>query len=76
MTYENNGIPLKKVNVVSQILKYADYRKPTLAMYVLHNLHGHLSQYHEFIFFLNNDRAGASLISVELFDFYLLNSLL
>ena len=33
---------IKKVNVVSQILNYLGYTKPTLAMYVLHNLHGQL----------------------------------
>ena len=30
----------------------------------MHNLHEQLSQYHEFIFYLNVDRDGASLISV------------
>ena len=50
---------------MNQILKYVGYRKPTLAMYVLHNLHGQLSLYHDFIFSLNIDRDGASLISVE-----------
>ena len=33
-------------------------------MYVLHNIHGQLSQYHIFIFSPNVDRDGASLISV------------
>ena len=50
---------------MSQILNYVGYTKSTLAMYILHNLHGQLSQYHDFIFSLNIDRDGASLISVE-----------
>ena len=49
---------------MSQILKYVVYSKPTLAMYALHNLHGQLSQYHDFNFSSNVDRDGASLISV------------
>ena len=49
---------------MSPILKYEGYTKPTLAMYVLHNLHGQLSQYHNFIFFLNVDKDKASLMSV------------
>ena len=65
MTCENNRTPLKKANAASQILKYVGYyTKPTL--YVLYNLHGQLSQYHDFIFSLNVDRDGASLISVEI----------
>ena len=32
-------------------------------MYVLRNLRGQLSQYHDFIFSLNVDREGESLIS-------------
>ena len=63
MTHLNEKISLK-VNVLSQILMYEGYTKPTLAMYVLHNLHGQSSQYHDFIFSLNIDRDGASLISV------------
>ena len=54
----------EKVTVFSQILKYIGCTKPTLAVYVSHNLHGQLSQYHDSIFFLNIDRDGASLISV------------
>ena len=49
---------------MSQILKYLGYEKPTLAMYVLRDLHGQFSQHHDFIFSLNIDRDGASLISV------------
>ena len=49
---------------VSHILKYIGYTKPSLAMYVLHNLHGQLSQYHDFMFSLSGDREGAWLISV------------
>ena len=49
---------------MSQILKYIGYTKPSLAMYVLHNLHGQLSQYHDFMFSLSGDREGAWLISV------------
>ena len=40
------------------------YTKPSLAMYVLHNLHGQLSQYHDFMVSLSGDREGAWLISV------------
>ena len=54
-------MPLKKVNDVRQVLKYLCYLKSTRAMYVLHNLHGLLSQYHDFIFSLNVNRVGASL---------------
>ena len=43
---------------------YEDYTKPTRAMYVLDNLHEQLPQCHEFIFSLNVDKDGASLISV------------
>ena len=32
------------VNVMSQILKYPGQTKPTLVIYVLHNLHGQLGQ--------------------------------
>ena len=42
---------------------YEGYTKPTLAMYVLHNLYGQSSHYHDF-FSLNIDRDGASLIYV------------
>ena len=52
------------VNVVSQFLTYVGYRKPSLAMYVLHSLHGQLSHYHDFIFSLNVDRDGAFFNSV------------
>ena len=55
---------IKKVNGVSQVLKYAGYAEPTLAMYVLHNLYRQLSQCHDFIFSLNVDADGAPLISV------------
>ena len=55
---------IKRLMYMSQILKYVGYTKPTLAMYVLHNLHGQSSQYHDFIFSLNIDRDGVSLISV------------
>ena len=50
---------------MSQILKYVGYTKPTLAMYVFHNPHEQLSQYHDFIFFSNVERGRASLISAE-----------
>ena len=49
---------------MSQILKYVGYTKPTLAIYVLHKLHGQMSQDHDFFFSLNADRDEASLISV------------
>ena len=63
MTYWNDRIH-EKVNVVSQMLKYVGWTKPTLLMYVLHNLHGQLSLHHDVIFCLNIDRDGTSLISV------------
>ena len=44
MTYQNNRIPLKKVNVVSQILNYIDYTKPAMAV---NNPHERLTQCHE-----------------------------
>ena len=53
-----------KVNVMNQILNYVGYTKPMLAIYVLHNLDGQLSQNNDFIFSLNIDRDKASLISV------------
>ena len=56
---------LKEVNIASQILKYIGYTRPTLAMYVLHNLHGQLSQTHDLIFSLNVDRDRTFLFSVE-----------
>ena len=34
-------------------------------MYVLHNLHGQLLQYHDFIFSLNVDRDGTYLVSLR-----------
>ena len=55
---------IKKANVVGQILKYLGNTKPTLAMHVLHNLHGQFSQYHDFVFSLYVDRDRASSISV------------
>ena len=55
---------IKKVNVVGQILKYVGYTKPTVPMHVLYNLYGQLPHYHDFIFSLNVDRDGASLVSV------------
>ena len=51
---------------MSQILKYVGYTKPTLAMYVLHKLHGQMSQDHDFFFSLNADRDEASLTLLEL----------
>ena len=47
-----------------QILKHTVYIKPTQTMYILNNVHGQLSQSHELIFPLNNDRDRARLISV------------
>ena len=50
---------------MSQILKYVGYTKPTLAMYVLHNLHGQLSQYHGFNISLHVDREISSIIELQ-----------
>ena len=55
---------------MNQILKYVGYRKPTLAMYVLHNLHEQLSQYHDFIFSLNINRDGALLGLSSIMEVY------
>ena len=55
-------MPLKKGQW--QILKYTVHIKPTPTMYILNNLQGQLSQSHELIFSLNNDRDGARVISV------------
>ena len=49
----------------AKFFKYVGYIKPTLARYVLHKLHGQMSQDHHFFFSLNADRDEASLISVE-----------
>ena len=66
LIYLNNRILLKTVHVLSPILKHVGYIKLTLAMDVLHNLHGELSQWNYLIFFLNVDRDGASLIFIKL----------
>ena len=47
------------------MLRYVGYTKPALAIYVVRNLHGQLSQYYDFIFSLTVDRDGTSLISVR-----------
>ena len=61
---EIGKLRVKNVNVVSQVLKCVGYTKPVSTMYALHNLHGQLSQYQDFIFFLKVDGDGTSLISL------------